>query len=368
MPNLPSWSLRTVLLLGTAVSVLTCSADASAMAIQPSFNQDGCAWRATHIVVVTEGDKIDGVVEVLESWKGDLKKGDRITVPELAAFAPEKERAVNYLLIEKTPVDSVRVTCSRMVLFLTKVEKATKGLQRNEVWRPVADWGGIKVSAAWIEAGRVYAFAQQINPGSSRLIPWGITEHELRTGVERVLQTRVTLSKALAGPDADKSAEAVLQFLRRTESSYLRFLALEVVGDSGEVGRRSLRRVLGEAALERQHGEAVWAMRKLPAAVAGSELTTVVTEELAYWRKAGPGLKKGWWDGVEMKADETERLRNRYGRAYEALLGLEVLHPAGCRDVVTAFRDYWKSLPQLGGELVQMTHACDSVLESLRRQ
>src|ERR1700683_4478323 len=61
----------------------------------PSFSLDGCAWEASHIIVVTAGDKIDGAVEVLESWKGDLKKGDRLSIPELAEFAPQKMRGVS---------------------------------------------------------------------------------------------------------------------------------------------------------------------------------------------------------------------------------------------------------------------------------
>lgn len=52
----------------------------AAAGIRPSFGQESCSWYATHIVVVSEGDKIDGNVEVLESWKGDLKKGDRMSI------------------------------------------------------------------------------------------------------------------------------------------------------------------------------------------------------------------------------------------------------------------------------------------------
>ena len=51
-------------------------------ALRPSFNVDGCSWNATHVVLVqtTAGE---GVVPVVESWKGDLKPGDAIEVPEL---------------------------------------------------------------------------------------------------------------------------------------------------------------------------------------------------------------------------------------------------------------------------------------------
>jgi hypothetical protein len=70
-------SLRVFLLL---ISFLASASKASAW-ILPSFELDHCAWDASHIVVVKSvNSKIDGVVEVLDSWKGDLKKGGRSTL------------------------------------------------------------------------------------------------------------------------------------------------------------------------------------------------------------------------------------------------------------------------------------------------
>jgi hypothetical protein len=48
---------------------------AAGAGIRPSFNLQNCSWHATHVVVATEGEKIDGVLKVLESWKGDLAPG-----------------------------------------------------------------------------------------------------------------------------------------------------------------------------------------------------------------------------------------------------------------------------------------------------
>jgi hypothetical protein len=61
-----------------------------------SFGVEICSWRATHIVVATEGKKIDGVFRVLESWKGDLSVGETIRIPELAAFNSKKERTIDF--------------------------------------------------------------------------------------------------------------------------------------------------------------------------------------------------------------------------------------------------------------------------------
>jgi hypothetical protein len=50
--------------------------------IRPSFSLDRCTWSATHIVSV-QTTPTDGVFSVVESWKGDLKAGDSLEIPEL---------------------------------------------------------------------------------------------------------------------------------------------------------------------------------------------------------------------------------------------------------------------------------------------
>ena len=51
--------------------------------IRPSFNLDYCTWQATHIVIATEGDEIDGTLTVVDSWKGDLRPGEAVSIPDL---------------------------------------------------------------------------------------------------------------------------------------------------------------------------------------------------------------------------------------------------------------------------------------------
>lgn len=53
----------------------------------PTFWPAGCSYRATHIVVVTVEPAGGGRFKVTESWKGDLKPGDALTIPGLARDA-----------------------------------------------------------------------------------------------------------------------------------------------------------------------------------------------------------------------------------------------------------------------------------------
>jgi hypothetical protein len=140
--------------LVVVVLLLLVASERALAFIRPSFILDDCAWNASHIVVVSEGEKIDGVVEVLESWKGDLKKGDQIKVPELAVFAAEKNRAVSRRLLDdgKVVIPS-HVTCSRMILFLIKKQEiAGLGVPAKVSWLPANTWWKqMDVSTVWVE-------------------------------------------------------------------------------------------------------------------------------------------------------------------------------------------------------------------------
>jgi hypothetical protein len=62
-----------------ALAVATHSACAK---LTMSFEVARASWTASHIVVV-ETTPIDGIFEVVESWKGDLAVGSRVVIPEL---------------------------------------------------------------------------------------------------------------------------------------------------------------------------------------------------------------------------------------------------------------------------------------------
>ena len=83
--------MRVLSTLTLLLLLLVLSPSASA-GIRPSFYAEECSWRATDIVVVSEGKKIDGIFEVLETWKGDLQPGETITIPEMAEFKAKDAR------------------------------------------------------------------------------------------------------------------------------------------------------------------------------------------------------------------------------------------------------------------------------------
>jgi len=95
----------------------------------------------------------------------------------------------------------------------------------------------------------------------------------------------------------------------------------------------------------------------------------MVETELAFWKRAAPTLKQGWWNGEGLEWEQVEPLRIRYGVVLEVFYSLKKIRPPECRSAVTEFRDYWCSLPQLEDRsgLSQMSQACDAVLNALPR-
>src|SRR5690348_13836561 len=80
----------------------------------PSFSLDDCGWFATSVVVVRTLSLKDGTVEVLETWAGDLRKGDKLTLSGLAAFADPDKRTI----LHGGGALPDQVSGSRVVLFL----------------------------------------------------------------------------------------------------------------------------------------------------------------------------------------------------------------------------------------------------------
>jgi hypothetical protein len=146
------------------------------------FDLDRCIKGATH-VVVSEGEKIDGTVEVLESWRGGLRKGDVLQLPGLAYFALRELR----LIVARGDREPTHVTGSRMILFLRW--KPEESDPRKGAWE--AAGADIGASVAWIEGGETYVVRGVMSEW--RLIGrLEMTEQMLR---ERVRDQAITSSK-----------------------------------------------------------------------------------------------------------------------------------------------------------------------------
>jgi len=355
--------------------------------IRPRFDLEGSTWEATHIVVATEGEKIDGGLRVIESWKGDLGKGDVITVPELKAFAAEDRRAIAWdeVAIRRKMAGGkwrvgrlgpTHVTGARMVLFLRKAgarrpggrgPAGATGMPSKRAWEPTSTYGLMKTSVTWIEHGEAYGF--DIGLGPSVLLPLWMSKYDMRDRADRILAVRSALGKAIALPDTSKRAEA-LRFFTQSYVLHARWSAFRALGECGEDALPVLRPMLrDDALLEFYSGvedSVVHALVKAGGVKAVPDLTGLLERDLAFWKRVGPGLKKGWGTGP---AAEATRLRNRSRRDRHALRALGEIGVRAARGIVVEYRDFWRSQRELEYDDIYkdgyIGPVCDQVLREL---
>lgn len=350
-PRVSRFGLTAVLLF-----LIAAAAPASA-AIRPSFNLNYSVWKATHIVLATEGEVIDGRLSVLESWKGDLKQGAEVILPELAAFAEKASRQVDWWGLTDLPPPYARyVTGSKMVLFMVKSEGGE--------WVSAGYWGqgGFKISVAWIERGEAYAFKQVMNPGPTVLT-------HLRTGLE--MKARIAafvaiqtgLGQAVEENDPILAAQALRAF-RREKSYYGSKAAIDSLSNMGKVAVPMLRQLLSDRTLSGHHRDIIPAMAAAGGEDVAGDFAAMLDDQLEFWSERAPGLKKGWWNADP--ANERSRLRREYGKLLAVLRALQPLGHEPSGEVVSQMRDLWQSQPVLNSVSEgQVVEGCNAVLREL---
>jgi hypothetical protein len=332
----------------------------------PSFNLDECAWFASHIVVVTEGNKIDGVVEVLDSWKGDLKKGEIIKLPRLAEFAPEESRTIHRSRdpFKEDADRPAQVSGARMVLFLIKLEiKSQDGTVLNTAWRGAGQrWheNEMKVSVAWLERKKAYAITQLSNPGPSELIYVG-TEEKFRERVTKIVNMQKALIDAVAQKDCAKMEDALNAIFRFNSwgflsRSWMKEKAIIELAPAGKQALPLLRKLANQDSLWNCQTTVLETLANVGGQEIGPEITRMLEQELAFWRKEAPGLQRDWFDS-------STPVGHRVHKTFALLAGLQVLSFPGCRKAVTELRDLWNSWPNL--QMVAMAEECDKTLTKL---
>jgi len=211
---------------------------------RPSFDLDRCSWKATHVVLVATTPQ-DDVFVVIESWRGNLKAGDHIMVPELEptsndapiALYSEQLRLNNSLGsrdiggIPRQPVGS------RMVLFLkkaTEVDSAsrlTNGIKPHE-WQSADLFHEMRASVIWMDGTQLYRFTQWTNPGPSLLSAWDISLAKVHGRVMEVIHIQQALAAALNVREGGTRAKRLKPYVQ-SDLLPAKWLALEELGRCG---------------------------------------------------------------------------------------------------------------------------------------
>jgi len=236
-------SLRLGLLSALVISFV----QLSLAAIRPSFSLAYCSWHATDIVLVEVTQK-PGVFRAIESWKGDVKTGNLVTVPELQpptgameidAYPNEFADILKGGLNEQIPGQRVG---SQMVLFLKKAPETS-----SDHWKPADLFGEMKASAVWTDGGHLYAFLQPMNPGPSVLAPWDMSLDKMKDRIREIRRIQLELVKVTAIEDDAARAEGLKVYVR-SDVFEAQQLALSDLGKSGPKALVKIRELLSDPA------------------------------------------------------------------------------------------------------------------------
>ena len=335
--------------------------------------------QATHVVLATEGDAVDGVLDVVECWKGDLKPGDVLEIPELAQFAtPESrkiERGANY---SKQKI----VTGKRMILFLIKAQVwgDSKKDKVKTKWLPVNTFDTLhvpagvydlpqalldmRISVAWIEDGTICAFFAETEYRKQVLSASLITPEFIKKKTDDWVTMQYTLRDISAIPDPAERVKKAIQFAKMNPNEFP-VDAIEIVAGSGELALPSLQQMYEDPSFEMIRPQLIGDIGDVAGASAGAVLTGYIEKELAYWREIAPGLEVGWRK-MGRHSDDLKRLLGRELALYEGVQKVGALRYPGCKASVMALRDFWISFPQLNDDK-GVCERCDYVINELGR-
>ncbi len=299
--------------------------------LAPFFSKEHSAWHATDIVVG------NGKGVVVETWKGSLLPG--ADVSNVTKSLPRKPTVSDNFRGQKKDGPLI-LSGNRVLLFLIRQTESTG----KPKWKPANRSGGLKVSVAWIESSKIYAYGQIIIPGPSVLVPFG-TVKLFKKQVQTILRAqREVRNAAKTKSPRDRAKQMVVFFDSEVENCRLE--AFQVIGKCGNAAMPVLRGLLSQPKRLSMHNSVVAAMVSAVGENAKLDLLKLVQVELAYWKMVAPGFERLRGHGP---------MDGHYSRLHEALYQLTKLNVSkNERPPLISLRKLWVSQPQLNSRIVTM--------------
>lgn len=329
----------------------------SAAAREPGFWPEQAAWDATDIVAARVLN-LRGDFQVEETWKGQVRPGDVIPLPQMAHFLRTNNLAAH-------GGTQIRWRTAVVVLFLVRSSSST------DTFAPVVS-DGMHRSFAWLQDGVTFSYGYyQTIPGPYGLMRGDSTDSELRQVVSRSVAMQQHLNEIRKVAVAPVRAALLAQELRSVDWLYGADdeIKSELV-NCGPAAVPALRQLLQDDSLWKLQDEVIELLSKAGGAAVGPELLTMLESDVRFWTAKGPALPREWWNLPEPDGSDSPgaRLRQQYMRTFRLLEGLERIKYAPARAAVAQLRDVWRSLPQLDDKsgLDEMSRECDRFLAEVR--
>ena len=342
---------------------------------RPSFGLEYPSWNATNIALV-EITPHDCDFIVLESWKGNLKPGEHVSVPQLIPgpqavpialyakqnrpFQPSKD------YVEAVPRQAVG---SRMVLFLQRARQGkgtpTASDSATAEWQPTDLFRDIRTSVIWLDANQLYVFTQRTNPGPSVLSRWDSSLTAVHGKVVEIIGTQKALDVIMRLREKSQRAQRLKPYVHSDVLPAKRF-ALEELGKCGPSAMETILAMLDDEDYKLDAEDLIKVYAEAGGESAGKELNNRLQKELKFWETTGPTLQQGWWN-QDAKPDAPLRLR--YGQTIQLVRGLHRTHYTPALTTAVQLRDFWRSYPQLNDPsgLDQLPRECNSLVNHLRK-
>lgn len=323
--------------------------------IRPSFDLDPCSWNATHIALV-QTTANEGVFSVVESWKGDLKPGESLELPELkpnknAVPISSYPKPVGFDLEDRMGITEQiprQPVGSQMILFLK--EQKVSGAGAPAKWGPASAWGGMKVSVLWIDGGKAFCFQQWENPGPSALSQCGrwplrSSDAALFTArIQEVLQAQRDLTETLELKDVGVRAER-LGRIALDDVYPAQKEAIDALGKAGTVALPEILQVMDKPPGRFYDGDAL--IRVFVEAAgkdSGRQLHARLQQDVIYWETVGPTLTQGW---LGQLIEVGSPLFVKFNETSLLVRELDKEHYAPAAQTAAELRDFWASQPLL---------------------
>ncbi len=274
--------------------------------VLPSFQVEEAAWSSTHIVVVSEGEALDGVVKVLEVWKGKMKKGIEIEVPGLKSYSNVGLRTVHSFGNAK-PTGTV-LDGKRIILFLKKDKNVWKGTRDQR-------FGGIGLSSAWVQNGHVHTLVQIQRSGSQRFHK-GQKEVNFREDVFALTKIQRKLDQAAKQKNPKLKIKA-LKEVSRSSSRVAVTIAIKHISElKAPKNKEILLELLSDPNLKSVAAlRAGYALEKLIKKEAYPIVFKALQNEHKYWKELDPKTVKPGGDGIHDKVNKLQYLMEIVSRS-----------------------------------------------------
>lgn len=314
------------------------------------FDLDRYSWNATHIVLVQTTTN-DGVLSIVESWKGDLKPGDSIDVPELK---PNENAMPISRYAKPEGVDESRWSeqiprqpiGSRMILFLKKQPGSDAGSLVK--WTPTSLYG-MKDSVIWIDGGRAFCFQDWTTPGLAVLSPcmrWPARSTDVAVFASRiheVLQAQRDFADTLALKDVGWRAER-LGSIALGDVYDAQKEAIDALGKAGTVALPEILQVMDKPPVPYDGAALIRVFVEAAGNDSGRQLHARLQQDVIYWRTVGPTLTGDWLDQLVVVGSP---LFVKFQETSSLIRELDREHYTPAAQTIAELRDFWVSQPQL---------------------